>query len=112
MNGFDILTIIKVDYYSQYEIKGLQLNLKISIVKGDRTKLHILIGIMFIVVTATIYSIGRKILNKEFNLEIPIIPERYYDNRQLTVIQAILTIFSFTVSIVIFQLIEEYLTSR
>lgn len=80
--------------------------------KGDKNRLHILIGVMFIVVTAIIYSIGREILNKEFNLKIPIIPERYYDNPQLTVIQAILTIFSFAFSVVIFRLIQEYSVSR
>lgn len=71
--------------------------------KGDRIKLNMLIGIIFIAVTAIIYSIGRKILNKEFNLKIPIVPERYHDNPQLTIIQLILTLFSLAVSVGIFQ---------
>lgn len=80
--------------------------------KGAGLKLNILRVIILIVVTAIIYSIGRIILNKELNFKIPIIPERYYDNTLLTVIQAILTIFSFTLTITIFQLIKEYLSSR
>ena len=48
--------------------------------KGDQNRLYILIGVMSIAITAIIYLIGREVLNKEFNLKIPIIPERYYDN--------------------------------
>ena len=74
--------------------------------------MNILLGLLVIVLSAIIYSIGRVIINKEFDLNIPILPERYHDNTRLTVIQAILTMFSFAAAIQILQLIEEYLSSR
>lgn len=69
-------------------------------------------GILLIVLASVIYSICRVILNKEFDLNLPILPERYYDNTRITVVQVILTMFSFTVAIQILLYVEEYLSSR
>lgn len=67
--------------------------------------LNILIMILFIALASLIYSVCRILINKKYNLHIPIIPERYYDNMQITIIQAILTIFSLLSSLFILNLI-------
>lgn len=67
--------------------------------------LSLLVAILLIITAAIIYSIGRIVLNKKIDLNIPIIPERYYDNAQLTIIQFILIVFSFTTAVYILELI-------
>ena len=67
--------------------------------------LRLLVAILLIITATIIYSIGRIILNKKIGLNIPIIPERYYDNSQLTTIQFLLTVFSFTAAVCILELI-------
>jgi len=62
-----------------------------------------------IAIVSIVYSISRAYLNKKYNLNIPIIPERYYDNTQLTIIQAILTMFSFGVAVSILRLISWFI---
>jgi len=61
--------------------------------------------ILFIALASLIYSVCRLLINKKYNLHIPIIPERYYDNMQITIIQAILTIFSLLSALFILNLI-------
>ncbi|QUH20525.1 hypothetical protein [Alkaliphilus sp. B6464] len=65
-----------------------------------------MIAILLIILASLIYSACRVIINKKYNLNIPILPERYYDNIPLTIIQALLSIFSIALAIALLELIQ------
>ncbi|MBU5677801.1 hypothetical protein KQI88_15390 [Alkaliphilus sp. MSJ-5] len=65
-----------------------------------------MIAISLIILAPLIYSVCRVIINKKYNLNIPILPERYYDNIPLTIIQAILSIFSIAIAVALLELIQ------
>lgn len=55
--------------------------------------------LLFLTLSAVFYCLIRTYLNKNHNLNIPLMPDRYYDNPGLTFIVALVTLVSLALGI-------------